>query len=194
MSPARDGRESVTVYVLSIPLNALPVRSQRVLIGGASRFSQFRFRLPHSALNEQPARSTFPRADRDRLLCPAAGARQRHAMQVRQGGGNRDDSLIDPREDQEREGSTARNDGRRPAQATEHFLLPRTCDSRQIHASTRGDAGPDRPPQKPPLGRPPGTPGHRVRHFGLMWRTRPAVATQFPPSVSITPSCSQFSE
>src|ERR1035437_732896 len=88
----------------------------------------FGFRLQHSHWDEQPARATFPRAKRDCLLGSTARARQRDLTQVRHGGGNRVDSLIDAREDQERERSAARDDGRRSGEAPEHFLLPWSRD------------------------------------------------------------------
>ena len=69
---------------------------------------------------------------------------------------------MEPREDDEGERSTARDDGRRPGEAFEHFLVPRTGDSGEVNESTGGDAGPDRPPQEPPLGGLQGTPGQGV--------------------------------
>jgi hypothetical protein len=122
-----------------------------------------RFRLLHSNFYDQSACATFPRANRDRLPGSAARARHHNLTQVGQSGGDWDDSLIDAREDQDRERSAARDDGRRPGEASEHFLLPRSCDSSPIHESTGGDAGPDRSPQEPPLGWLQGTPGHGVR-------------------------------
>lgn len=117
----------------------------------------FELRLLQSHLDDQPARSAFPDANCDRLLRSTTRAPQDDLTQVAQAGSRWNDTMTDPRENQQRERSAACDDGRRPGKAPQHFFLPRARNFRPVHESSRGNARSNRTPKKPPLGRLQGT-------------------------------------